>query len=185
MAAAQAGWGKTALRNAASLVNAPRRTARADATPALALLLRCDGPKEVLSGQHPETKVLEEAKAEVRLALEAARRIPPKVRGDVALVRIDAGEQIHPLVAQAWRGRLADKVVIVANTGYRPGWVHIAARTATGQDLVAFMAAHRPPGLAPDDPDYGHGHPGASGGALRVADWNDFASALGYPEDRL
>ena len=40
LATAQARWTKTALRNATSLVNAPRRTAAADATPALALLMK-------------------------------------------------------------------------------------------------------------------------------------------------
>ncbi len=44
---AQARWGKTALRDATSLVNAPRRTAAADAGPALRLLLRADGPKMI------------------------------------------------------------------------------------------------------------------------------------------
>jgi single-stranded-DNA-specific exonuclease len=58
MAEAQARWGKTALRDATALVNAPRRSSKGDASPALALLMRCDGPKEVLSGAQPETAAL-------------------------------------------------------------------------------------------------------------------------------
>ena len=41
-------FGVTALRDAAALVNAPRRSASGDAAPALALLMQADGPKDVL-----------------------------------------------------------------------------------------------------------------------------------------
>jgi single-stranded-DNA-specific exonuclease len=182
MAEAQRRFGKTPLRNAVSLINAPRRTASADATPALALLLKCDSPKELLSGVHPETAALLAAKAEVRSAMEAAKRVAPKVRGDVALVPLASPCQIHPLIAQQWRGRLADKVVIAANRDYRPGWVHFAARTGSGRDLIQFLAERRPPGA---DAHYGSGHRQATGGALRHADWNAFISALGFPEEQI
>ncbi len=177
MAGARARHGVTALRDAVSLVNAPRRTGTGDFTPALALLMRADGPKEVLSGAHPETALLLAAKAEVAAALAEGRRVPPRVSGDVALVRLHSACQIHPLVAQSWRGRLADKVVLVANTGYRAGWVHFAARSATGRDLIAFLREHRPAGA---DENYGSGHAQATGGALRPADWNAFARGLGF-----
>ncbi len=182
MAEAQRLYGKTALRNAVSLLNAPRRTARADAGPALALLLKGEGPKDVTSGRFAETAELVAAKAEVRRELEAARRVAPKVRGEVALVRFHSPAQVHPLVAQQWRGRLADKIVIAANTGYRAGWVHFAARTANGTDLIRFFADHRPPGATAH---YGSGHRQASGGALRPEDWNQFAASIGFPEEAL
>jgi single-stranded-DNA-specific exonuclease len=182
MAEAQRRFGKTALREAVSLINAPRRTAEADASPALALLLKCDSPKELLGGVHPETAALVAAKAEVRAAMEAAKRVAPKVRGEVALVPLASPCQIHPLIAQQWRGRLNDKVVIAANRAYRPGWVHFAARTASGRDLIQFLAERRPPGA---DAHYGSGHRQATGGALRHADWNAFISALGFPEEQI
>ncbi len=180
LAQAQARYGKTALRDAASLVNAPRRTACADAGPALALLLRCDGPKELLGGGHPETALLHAAKAEVSDALDGARRVAPRVRGDVALIRFASPCQIHPLIAQSWRGRLKGRIVLAVNTGYRPGWVHFAARSATGTNLIEFLAQHRPPGAGTE---YGSGHAQATGGALRPADWNDFAARIGFPEE--
>ena len=152
----------------------------ADAGPALALLMRCRTPKELLSGVHPETAQLHAAKAEVAAELASAKRVPPRVRGDVALIRFHSPCQIHPLIAQQWRGRLGDKVVIAANTGYREGWVHFAARTATGTDLIAFLAERRPEGAGEE---YGSGHAQASGGALRVADWNRFAPAIGFPDE--
>lgn len=182
VAEAQGHYGKTALRNAVSLINAPRRTASADATPALALLLNCNSPKELLSGEHAETAQLLAAKEEVKAAMEVARRVAPKVRGEVALIPLASPCQIHPLIAQQWRGRLKDKVVIAANKNYRPGWVHFAARTAAGRDLIDFFAERRPDGAGSE---YGSGHRQASGGALRVPEWNRFVTALGFPEEQI
>lgn len=186
MADARSRYGITALRKAVSLVNAPRRTASGDASAAFALLEKADGPKAVLSGEHAETAALLDAKSEVATALDAARKVAPSVVGDVAIVRFASGCQIHPLVAQAWRGRLKDRIVIAANTGYRRGWVHFAARTASDRDILAFLADHRPAGA---DEQYGNGHRAASGGALRARDWNAFVAGLGFgpemtlPED--
>ncbi|WP_206367683.1 hypothetical protein [Sphingomonas piscis] len=182
MTAAQARYGKTALRNAVSLINAPRRTAKADATPALRLLLKCNSPKELLSGEHPETAELLAAKDEVRCAMDDAKRAAPKVRGEVALIPLASPCQIHPLIAQQWRGRLRDKVVIAANKDYRPGWVHFAARTGSGRDLIRFFADHRPDGAGSE---YGSGHRQASGGALRHEQWNRFITDLGFPEEQI
>lgn len=181
LAEAQTRHGKTALRDAVSLVNAPRRTASADAGPALALLLKCASPKELLKGAHPETALLRAAKTEVAAALESAKRTPPKLRGEIALIRFSSPCQIHPLIAQAWRGRLRDKIVLAANAGYRPGWIHFAARTATGADLIRFLADHRPSGAGEE---YGGGHVQATGGALRPGDWNDFAARIGFPDEQ-
>lgn len=179
LAEAQSRWGKTALRDAVSLVNAPRRTAAADAGPALRLLLAGDGPKAITRGEGADVQALAAAKAEVRDAVEAARRVPPRIAGDVALLLFSSPCQIHPLIAQQWRGRLRDKIVIAANSGYRPGWVHFATRSATGRDLLAFLAEHRPDGA---DGRYGNGHAQATGGALPVEIWNRFVTGLGIPD---
>lgn len=180
--AARTRWGKTALKDAVSLINAPRRTAAADATPALDLLLTSGGPKAITKGDSADARALVAAKAEVRAAVEAARRVGPKVVGDVALIRFDSPCQIHPLIAQQWGGRLKDKIVLAANTGYRDGWVHFAARSARGENLVDFLAAHRPPSA---DSRYGSGHAQATGGALRPADWNAFIGGLGFADQQV
>ena len=169
--------GITALRKAASLVNAPRRTASGDASAAFALLRKADGPKAVLSGEHAETAELLAAKEEVKRELDAARKVGPKMSPEVALVRFSSPCQIHPLVAQAWRGRIKDRIVIAANTGYRPGWVHFAARTGEDRDILAFLADHRPEGAGEQ---YGNGHRLASGGALPFESWNRFVADLGF-----
>ena len=176
LALAKARHTATALREATSLVNAPRRTAGGDAAPALALLMAADDPKDAISGRHAETAVLLGARKEVKAALAVGKRVGPRVYGDVALIHLDTPCQIHPLVAQAWRTRLKDKVVIAANHGYREGWVHFAARSATGRDLIAFLRGVAPPGA---DEAYGNGHEQATGGALRLEDWRAFLRNLG------
>jgi single-stranded-DNA-specific exonuclease len=175
-------YGITALREATALLNAPRRSAAGDAKPALDLLMKAKGPKEILSGEHPETALIQAAREQVKLDLDAARRVPPKVKGDVALIRFHSPCQIHPLVAQAWRGRLRNNIVIAANTGYRPGWIHFATRTALDLDLIAFLRDHAPEGA---DENYGSGHRQATGGALRPKNWNQFVTGLGFGPDML
>lgn len=66
---------------------------------------------------------------------------------------------------------------MVANTGYRPGWVYFAVRSATGRDLVAFLREHAPEGA---DEAYGQGHQQATGGALPLPLWNRFVTGLGF-----
>jgi single-stranded-DNA-specific exonuclease len=183
LAEARSAYGITALRAATSLLNAPRRSASGDAGPALALLVAADGPKEVLSGARPETAALLAAKEEVKAAVEAGKRVPPKVRNGIALVRFDTPCQVHPLLAQTWRGRLKGEIVLAANAAYRPGWVHFAVRSGRDVNLIDFLAEHAPPGA---DENYGSGHAAATGGALRPADWNAFIAGLGFgPEEQV
>ena len=165
------------LKEAVSLLNAPRRAASGDASPALALLLRAGGPREVIDGSQPETTILTAAREEVRAALDAARRAPPKVSGDVALIRIHTPCQVHPLVAQSWVSRLRGKVVICANTGYREGWVHFAARSSDGRDLIAFLRERAPEHAGEN---FAQGHARATGGMLPPDAWAEFLDRLGY-----
>ncbi|HEY8565435.1 MAG TPA: phosphoesterase [Beijerinckiaceae bacterium] len=168
-----------ALREASALVNAPRRSAGGDAAPALALLLAARGPEDVLSGDHPETAALRAAQEEVKAALDAARRIAPTFAGPAALILMSTPCQIHPLIAQSWTGRLRRQIVIAANTGYREGWVHFALRSATGQNLIAFLKERAPPNLSPDE-QFANGHEGATGGSLRPDTWARFLEGLGF-----
>ncbi len=179
LASAKARYTATALREATSLVNAPRRTAGGDAAPALALLMAADSPKDAISGRHAATATLRAAREDVKAAVEVGKRVGPRVHGDVALIHLDTPCQIHPLIAQAWRTRLKDKIVIAANHGYREGWVHFAARSATGRDLIAFLRGVAPPGA---DEAYGNGHEQATGGALRLEDWRAFLRNLGVQD---
>jgi single-stranded-DNA-specific exonuclease len=167
----------THLRDATALLNAPRRSATGDARPALELLLKAGGPKDVTAGPFPEVELLKRAKAEVAAAFAEAKKVGPKVVGDVALVRVHSPCQVHPMVAQIWRTRLAKNIVLVANSGYLPGRVNFAMRTATDRNLLDFLAEHRPDGAGED---YGKGHDRATGGSLPFAVWDRFIASLGF-----
>ncbi|AWI87043.1 phosphoesterase [Methylobacterium sp. DM1] len=173
-----------ALREAVSLVNAPRRSASGDAGPALRMLLRADGPRDIVAGTDPDAAVLHAARAEVKAALDAARAVPPLFAGPVALIRCDSPCQIHPLVAQSWTHRLRRQVVIGANASFRAGYVHFAARSLGVPDLIGFLEERAPP-LGPDD-QFAQGHRRATGGQVRIETWNRFAAQLGFgPEAQI
>ena len=185
LAAAKARFGGGALRDATSMLNAPRRTGEGRADAALALLLKAEGPKDVTNGRFPETAELLRAKEEVAVALAIARKQPPRfskavreeLGADLVVIRIDTPCQVHPLVAQQWRGRFPKSVVFGANVGYRPGWVSFSGRAPAGVNLIDFLARHRPPEA---DFTYGLGHNQASGGSLRNDVWNRWIQELGF-----
>jgi single-stranded-DNA-specific exonuclease len=174
--------GQQVLREATSLLNAPRRSPSGDARPALGLLLKANSPREIVEGRHPEVAQLKLARREVQAALQQAKMAAPKFSGQVALVRIDTPCQVHPVIAQIWKTRLPKYIVICANTGYRPGYVHFSVRSATEVNLLDFLRDWAPPDA---EENYGGGHDQATGGALRVPVWNQFLRQLGFGEEVL
>lgn len=170
----------THLKDATALLNAARRSSTGDAKPALDLLLKATGPKDVTAGPYPEVEYLMRCKAEVSAAFAEAKKVAPKVVGDVALIRVNSACQVHPMVVQIWRTRLAKPVVMVANCGYVPGQVNFTCRTATGLNLIEYLRQKAPPDPGPN---YGHGHDQASGGALKYPQWNVFIRGLGFGPD--
>lgn len=179
------------MRDAVALLNAPRRTASADASAALDVLLVAENPKQIVSGVLPQTAALRAAKEEVAAALVAAKKAAPKfsrkyretLGADLVALRMDTPCQVHPLVAQTWRGRFKDSIVMGVNFGFRPGYVHFSARGPKGVNVIQFLREHAPPGA---DQGYGNGHDQASGGAVPVGVWDAFAEDLGFgPELRL
>ena len=188
LALAKKQFGGGALRDATSLLNAPRRSATGDASAALQLLLRASSPKDLLTSTDPELTALrgdlQQAKAEVGEALAAARKLPPRfstavrdeLGADLVAIRMDTPCQVHPLVAQQWRARFPKSVIFGVNTGFRPGWVHFSGRAPAGVNLIHFLHAHRPPEA---DGHYGSGHDQAAGGALPTPAWNRFAQEIG------
>lgn len=172
----------THLKDATALLNAARRSATGDAKPALDLLLKASGPKDVTAGDHHEVEYLKRCKAEVSAAFAEGKKAAPKVVGDVALIRVHSPCQVHPMVVQIWRTRLAKPVVMVANAGYVPGQVNFTCRTATGLNLIEFLRDKAPPDPGPN---YGHGHDQATGGALKYPQWNVFIRGLGFGPEAL
>ena len=167
-----AGAPKTAVRRLVPLVNAPRRLPEGPVRTALALLVEHDDPRAALAD--PRARELEEAKAEWRGAYTAALRVAPRVVGDVAVVRLRTPYQVHPLVAAAWRRRLAPKLVLVANDDYLPGRVNFAVRGGEG-DLRARLRAALPEA----EGEFAHGHDRATGGSLAPEQFETLLRRLG------
>ena len=185
LAQARTVWPSGPMKTAVALINAPRRTASGDAQAALDILLEAPGPKPIAAGTLPRSGELLAAKDEVSFALAAARKAAPKfsrkyrdqLGADLVALRMNTPCQVHPLVAQTWRGRFASSIVMGVNFGFRPGYVHFSARGPKTVNVIEFLREHTPAGA---DQGYGNGHPQASGGAVPVAAWNDFAHDLGF-----
>jgi hypothetical protein len=128
--------------------------------------------------EHPLIASLEDALATVRESRSRALRTAPQVGADAALLRFDEPARVHPIVATAWARRLAPRVVIAANDGWRDGRVSFAVRAADPRDLRAWLLTRwaPPPGAG----DYARGHRQATGGVLQPDAFDDFvAAALG------
>jgi single-stranded-DNA-specific exonuclease len=170
------------LKEAVVLTNAARRASTFDPDTPLHLLRTGDGPKALSEGDGSDR--LAAYRTEVNSELQKSRKAAPvfSETEPFALVRLDSACQVHPLIAQQWRGRLKNYAVIAANTGYRPGLVAFSTRTARG-DLVLpeiFQAVDVGEEYADD---FGHGHDAASGGHLPPPVFDDLLDALGFPAE--
>jgi single-stranded-DNA-specific exonuclease len=139
---------------------------------------------EVLSGSadvrsalaRPEISELEEAKVEVESHRGAAMKVAPRVGPRAALVSLDLPARVHSQVAAAWMRRLAPRIVVVANAGWRPGRVSFSVRSAEAIDLRDWLReTYTPP---PGAGDYARGHARATGGSLVPEAFRDFAAAV-------
>jgi single-stranded-DNA-specific exonuclease len=112
----------------------------------------------------------------VQAEVERCARVAPEVLGDAALVRFSSGAQVHPLIATRWARRLAPAAVIAANEGFLPGRVNFAVRTAAETNLLAWLRDL--PFTPSADAEYANGHPRATGGSLRVDEFERFIEVL-------
>lgn len=174
-------WGGKWIREAASLVNAARRAREFDVETPLRILMEADGPRAVSEEDSLGADRLRAYRAEVQEALAIARKQPPMFAAGQpwALVPIDSGCQIHPLIAQQWRGRLPKFAVMAANRGYLPGIVAFSARTSR-TDLVLPTLLRATDIGADDESNFGRGHDQASGGHLPPPLFNRLMDALGF-----
>jgi single-stranded DNA-specific DHH superfamily exonuclease len=172
---------KTHVQQAVSLVNAARRAPHYRPRLALDVLLAAREPADIARGTVPGVAELERCRVEVQAELARVARVPPRIAGNVALLRFSSPAQIHPLVATRWTTRLAPKIVIAANDGYLPGRVNFAVRSASNVDLLACL---RGLGLGDVEGEFAHGHPRATGGSVPPAEFERLVRALGYPDPR-
>ncbi|KAI0889190.1 DHH phosphoesterase [Annulohypoxylon maeteangense] len=181
---------KSAINEAVSLINAPRRTATYDVPAAWAALTATDSPKDLR-----QNSTLLAARAEVNAEVERCARAAPKFSGDgkIAVIRVNSAAQVHPVIATRWAGHLESPklhVVLVANEGYLPGMVNFSCRIPRSarerdppvniieilQDIVA---------RAPDPTlrerlgeSYARGHKEASGGIVPKAEFEEILEIL-------
>jgi single-stranded-DNA-specific exonuclease len=173
------------LKEAVALVNASRRASAFDVRTPLRMLMETDHPRAISNDDSLGADKLRTYRAEVNAELAQARRQAPifgsTSNPPVAILKIDSPCQIHPLIAQQWRGRLRDHVVICANTGYVPDIVACSARTALKD--VSLPKLFQSLDLGDDaGTGFGRGHDQASGGHLSPAGFNRMLDIWGFPD---
>ena len=174
-------WSGRGLREAVSLVNAARRASAFDVGTPLRMLMEADGPRAIAEDDALGADCLRAYRAEVQQELAVARRQAPIFSAGQpwALLPVDSGCQVHPLIAQQWRTRLPKFAVMAANRGYLPGIVAFSARTQR-TDLVLPALLRATDIGADDEASFGRGHDQASGGHLPPAQFNRLMDALGF-----
>lgn len=171
------------LREATTLLNAAKRSSQpgSGCAAAFRVLSSNDSAKAIVEGNSTDINLLRELKREVQAELQKAKRTAPKFSQTekVALLSFDSPARVHPLLAQSWRGRLKDFVIIAANSGYLPNKVAFSMRTNTEVNLLDFLKA-KAPHLEDEESEYGHGHNQATGGVVATANWERLTAALGF-----
>jgi single-stranded-DNA-specific exonuclease len=170
------------LKEAVALVNAARRASAFDVTTPLDLLLSADHPRALAEDEASGAGRLRAYRAEVNAALaEARRRAPLFAAGGSpwALVPAPSPCQIHPLIAQQWRGRLPRHAVMGANARYLPDVVAFSCRTSRA-DLNLPSLLRGAIDLGPSNAHFGNGHDQASGGHLPPEEFGRLLAALGF-----
>jgi single-stranded DNA-specific DHH superfamily exonuclease len=175
--AAKERYGSRTLREATVLVNAARRSASGDASVALAALLAAREPAEIALGRLPEARQLAEMRQAFNAALAEAKRAAPAFNQRVALIRVQSPYQVHPVLAQIWRGKLPNHIVMVANEGYLPGRVSFSLRTMLDVSLLDFLQAFS---HALDATEFGYGHDKATGGSMSTEEWKRLLATMGF-----
>ena len=165
------------LKEATALINAPRRASNFDPEAAARALTQFDNPKDLCNSDAPDVQTLKNAREEVKAEMNEAKKAAPKFAGQVALITIDSPCQIHPLIAQIWRGRLPKYHVICANVGYMENRVNFSARSAQGLSVLDFLKSFE---LSDGEGSFGHGHDQASGGILPPERFRELLSKMGF-----
>jgi single-stranded-DNA-specific exonuclease len=165
---------RAAIRRLATLASAPGRLRDGPVKCAFDVLAAAPTPEAALTD--PRIAELQHARAAVHRHRRAALRAAPQVGDAAALIRLDVPAKVHSQVAVAWTRRLAGRVVVAANAGWRAGKVSFAVRSAAPIDLRAWLSKVYEP--SPDSGDYARGHARATGGSLTPGAFEAFAAAV-------
>jgi single-stranded-DNA-specific exonuclease len=172
------------LKEAVALVNAARRSSGFDVETPLRMLMAADHPRVLSEDETAGAGRLRDYRAEVNAALaEARKRAPIFAAGGSpwALIPVASPCQIHPLIAQQWRGRLPRHAVMGANPRYVPDVVAFSCRTSRS-DLNLPALLRGAVDLGAWNAHFGNGHDQASGGHLPPAEFGALLAALGFAE---
>jgi hypothetical protein len=131
-----AGAPRGPVRGLVPLVNAPRRLRGGPVPHALALLVESESPRAALAD--PRIAALEEARRAWQAELERVRRTPPRIAGEVAVIRFSSPAQVHP----ARRGTVAAAARAAARRRRQ-------RRLPAGQGQLLRPRRHRQPADAP------------------------------------
>ena len=157
-------WGLNPLRQLTSLVNSAYRAA-GDCDQALLALISHDSPSAMLRSEQACVAYLRECQRKVRKRLGQAKQIPVVKRGQVALVQFSSDCPIQSIVAQIWKSRLADSVVVAANLRTDLAEVQISARSRGTLDAIKILSKL---GLRV------RGHSQSAGAILKPEQWEQF-----------
>ena len=165
------------LKEATALVNATRRASVSDPEAGARALLQHSSPKELCLSDDSDVQQMKAAREEVKAAMTEAKKAAPVFAGQVALIRMNSRCQIHPLIAQIWRGRLPKYIVIAANEGYMDGRINFSCRSGNDTNVLQFLRGIE---LSDGEGNFGNGHDGASGGSLPPERWNELLGKMGF-----
>ena len=170
------------LKEAVALVNAARRASAFDVETPLRMLMSAEHPRAISEDEAGGAGRLRAYRAEVNAALAEARKRAPVFAGGEspwALVPVASPCQIHPLIAQQWRGRLPKHAVMGANPRYVPDLVAFSCRTSR-RELNLPTLLRGAVDLGEWNAHFGNGHDQASGGHLPPAEFERLLEALGF-----
>jgi single-stranded-DNA-specific exonuclease len=170
------------IREATTILNAAKRSSRYALGTAFEVLKEAESAQEIVEGNSPGIQLLKQCRAEVKAALDEAKRLAPRFSKTekVALFEISNPNRIHPLLAQSWHGRLPKFIVIAANHGFLPGRVAFSARTSSGANILQLLARYRQ--VVPNELEYGYGHDQAAGGVVSEEGWEKLKKAMGFTD---
>jgi len=156
------------LQEMAVLVNSAFRHPTYDMQTPLSVLLVAQHPDEILSGQVGGVSLLRQYRAEVYENFQECSHAAPTFMWKVALIPFASPFRVEALIAVLWRDQLRQYLVIAANSGYLPGKVSFAVRTATDIPVPNFMQAVSPPAV---HPPFFLGHRSSAYGITDLETW--------------
>ena len=169
-------------------------------------LVAANGPKDILNNAR-----LLSARAEINEEVEKQTHTPPKFSkdGKIAVLRINSEMQVHGVIATRWvsphrscrctsaddscqAGYLNSKaleIIMVANSGYRPGYVNFScriARSARSRDPPVNIIESLKVAADLDAGDlvermgesFARGHKEASGGIIPAAEFEELMALM-------